>query len=135
MLDVSDWALCRTLCERLISDQGYQEIVHYLRLFLQGKDNQVLSILVEKMEQASRELRFEDAAKARDQIQAIRRVQEQQFVSDDSLEDLDVLGFAQENGIACIHILMIRQGKVLGSRSHFPKYQVTPRRSKCLRAF
>ncbi|EKF9303670.1 excinuclease ABC subunit UvrC [Vibrio cholerae] len=105
----------------LISDQGYQEIVHYLRLFLQGKDNQVLSILVEKMEQASRELHFEDAAKARDQIQAIRRVQEQQFVSDDSLEDLDVLGFAQENGIACIHILMIRQGKVLGSRSHFPK--------------
>ncbi|WP_177335190.1 UvrB/UvrC motif-containing protein, partial [Klebsiella variicola] len=98
-----------------------QEIVHYLRLFLQGKDNQVLSILVEKMEQASRELRFEDAATARDQIQAIRRVQEQQFVSDDSLEDLDVLGFAQENGIACIHILMIRQGKVLGSRSHFPK--------------
>ena len=34
---------------------------------------------------------------------------------------MDVLGFAQENGIACIHILMIRQGKVLGSRSHFPK--------------
>ena len=50
-------------------------------------------------------LKFEDAAKFRDQIQAIRRVQEQQFVSEDSMEDLDVLGFAQENGIACIHIL------------------------------
>ncbi|OLQ88146.1 excinuclease ABC subunit C [Vibrio panuliri] len=105
----------------IISDQEYQELVEYVRLFLRGKDKQVLETLVSKMETASRELKFEEAAKFRDQIQAIRRVQEQQFVSEDSMDDLDVLGFAQENGIACIHILMIRQGKVLGSRSHFPK--------------
>ena len=105
----------------IISDDDYAELVNYVRLFLQGKDKQVLEILIEKMEKASMTLRFEDAAKFRDQIQAIRRVQEQQFVSEDSMEDMDVLGFAQEKGIACIHILMIRQGKVLGSRSHFPK--------------
>lgn len=105
----------------IISDQDYAELVNYVRLFLQGKDKQVLEILIEKMEKASQTLAFEDAAKFRDQIQAIRRVQEQQFVSEDTMEDMDVLGFAQENGIACIHILMIRQGKVLGSRSHFPK--------------
>ncbi|ROV60694.1 excinuclease ABC subunit UvrC [Vibrio ponticus] len=105
----------------IISDEEYQELVEYVRLFLRGKDKQVLETLVQKMEVASQALKFEDAAKFRDQIQAIRRVQEQQFVSEDSMEDLDVLGFAQENGIACIHILMIRQGKVLGSRSHFPK--------------
>lgn len=105
----------------IISDDDYAELVNYVRLFLQGKDKQVLEILIEKMEKASMSLRFEDAAKFRDQIQAIRRVQEQQFVSEDSMDDMDVLGFAQEKGIACIHILMIRQGKVLGSRSHFPK--------------
>lgn len=105
----------------IISDEEYAELVNYVRLFLQGKDKQVLEILIAKMEEASRTLKFEDAAKYRDQIQAIRRVQEQQFVSEDSMDDMDVLGFAQENGIACIHILMIRQGKVLGSRSHFPK--------------
>ncbi|MBY7923633.1 excinuclease ABC subunit UvrC [Vibrio fluvialis] len=105
----------------IISDDDYAELVNYVRLFLQGKDKQVLEILIEKMEKASITLRFEDAAKFRDQIQAIRRVQEQQFVSEDSMDDMDVLGFAQEKGIACIHILMIRQGKVLGSRSHFPK--------------
>ncbi|WP_193249067.1 excinuclease ABC subunit UvrC [Vibrio navarrensis] len=105
----------------VISDQEYAELVNYLRLFLQGKDNQVLELLVSKMEDASVALRFEDATRFRDQIQAIRRVQEQQYVSEDSMDDMDVLGFAQENGIACIHILMIRQGKVLGSRSHFPK--------------
>lgn len=105
----------------IISDEDYAELVNYVRLFLQGKDKQVLEILIAKMEKASQDLRFEEAAKFRDQIHAIRRVQEQQFVSEDSMDDMDVLGFAQENGIACIHILMIRQGKVLGSRSHFPK--------------
>lgn len=105
----------------IISDEDYAELVGYVRLFLQGKDKQVLETLISKMEQASQALKFEQAAKFRDQIQAIRRVQEQQFVSDDSMDDMDVLGFAQESGIACIHILMIRQGKVLGSRSHFPK--------------
>ncbi|WP_412498387.1 excinuclease ABC subunit UvrC [Vibrio furnissii] len=105
----------------IISDDDYAELVNYVRLFLQGKDKQVLEILIDKMEKASMGLRFEDAAKFRDQIHAIRRVQEQQFVSEDSMDDMDVLGFAQEKGIACIHILMIRQGKILGSRSHFPK--------------
>lgn len=113
---------CAAPCvSTIISDSDYDELVGYVRLFLQGKDKQVLASLVEKMEQASQNLHFEQAAKFRDQIQAIRRVQEQQFVSEDSMDDMDVLGFAQENGIACIHILMIRQGKVLGSRSHFPK--------------
>ncbi len=105
----------------IISDEEYAELVGLLRLFLQGKDSNVLQMLVEKMDEASRNLKFEDAAKYRDQIQAIRRVQEQQFVSEDSDDDMDVLGFAQEKGVACVHILMIRQGKVLGSRSHFPK--------------
>lgn len=113
---------CAAPCvSSIISDDEYDELVAYVRLFLQGKDKQVLASLVEKMEQASQSLEFELAAKFRDQIQAIRRVQEQQFVSEDSMDDMDVLGFAQESGIACIHILMIRQGKVLGSRSHYPK--------------
>ncbi|MEH0093286.1 excinuclease ABC subunit UvrC [Vibrio metschnikovii] len=113
---------CAAPCvSSLISDADYAELVNCVRLFLQGKDKQVLEVLVRKMETASQALRFEDAAKFRDQIQAIRRVQEQQFVAEDSQDDLDVLGFAQEKGLACIHILMIRQGKVLGSRSFFPK--------------
>lgn len=104
-----------------INDQQYLELVDYVRLFLQGKDKQVLELLVAKMEQASQNLLFEEAAKLRDQIQAIRRVQEQQFVSDSSMDDIDVLGFAEQKSQVCIHILMIRQGKVLGSRSFFPK--------------
>lgn len=105
----------------LVSDEDYQEQVNFVRLFLKGKDRQVIASLVEKMEQASQQLAFEKAAMYRDQIQALRRVQEQQFVSQDSDDDLDVVGIAHENGMACIHALYIRQGKILGSRSYFPK--------------
>ncbi len=127
---------CAAPCvSKLISDDEYAELIDLVTLFLKGKDQMVMTQLVNKMEQASQELRFEEAAKLRDQIQAIRRVQEQQFVSEDTMEDMDVLGFAQENGIACIHILMIRQGKILGSRSHFPKIPNNTEREEVFYAF
>ncbi|AHM73490.2 excinuclease ABC subunit UvrC [Yersinia hibernica] len=104
----------------LVSEEEYQRQVDYVRLFLSGKDQQVLTQLISRMEEASQSLHFEDAARIRDQIQAVRRVTEQQFVSGDS-EDLDVIGVAFDAGLACVHVLFIRQGKVLGSRSYFPK--------------
>ncbi|MFC3395122.1 excinuclease ABC subunit UvrC [Brenneria rubrifaciens] len=104
----------------LVSEDDYQQQVDYVRLFLSGKDQQVLNQLITKMEAASRALKFEEAARTRDQIQAVRRVTEKQFVSGNS-EDLDVIGVAFEAGIASVHVLFIRQGKVLGSRSYFPK--------------
>ncbi|MCL2894323.1 excinuclease ABC subunit UvrC [Brenneria tiliae] len=104
----------------LVSDEDYRQQVDYVRLFLSGKDQQVLNQLISRMEAASRALNFEEAARIRDQIQAVRRVTEKQFVSG-SGEDLDVIGVAFDAGMACVHVLFIRQGKVLGSRSYFPK--------------
>lgn len=104
----------------LVSEEEYRQQVDYVRLFLSGKDQQVLHQLIERMENASKLLNFEEAARIRDQIQAVRRVTERQFVSGNS-DDLDVIGVAFESGMACLHVLFIRQGKVLGSRSYFPK--------------
>ncbi|TFZ51761.1 excinuclease ABC subunit UvrC [Serratia proteamaculans] len=104
----------------LVSEDEYRQQVDYVRLFLSGKDQQVLHQLIERMENASKALNFEEAARIRDQIQAVRRVTERQFVSGNS-DDLDVIGVAFEAGMACLHVLFIRQGKVLGSRSYFPK--------------
>lgn len=104
----------------LVSEEEYAQQVAWVRLFLAGKDDQVLNQLVERMEAASRELKFEEAGRLRDQIQAVRRVTERQFVSNNG-EDIDVIGVAFDAGMACLHVLFIRQGKVLGSRSYFPK--------------
>ncbi|WP_082008677.1 excinuclease ABC subunit UvrC [Photobacterium gaetbulicola] len=119
----------------LVSDEDYEEQVNYVRLFLKGKDRQVITSMVEKMELASQQLAFEKAATYRDQIQALRRVQEQQFVSHDSDDDLDVIGIAHENGMACIHALYIRQGKILGSRSYFPKMPLDAEITEVLSSF
>ncbi|MFS2224877.1 excinuclease ABC subunit UvrC [Pantoea sp. B65] len=104
----------------LVSEEEYAQQIEYVRLFLSGKDDQVLNLLVSRMEQASSALKFEEAARLRDQIHAVRRVTEKQFVSNQG-DDLDVIGVAFDAGTACLHVLFIRQGKVLGSRSYFPK--------------
>ncbi len=104
-----------------ISDEDYNQQVNFARLFLQGKDQQVLEHLVAKMEQASQALNFEEAARIRDQIQAVRAVIEKQFVSNDRLDDIDIIAIAYQLGIACVQVLFIRQGKILGNRSYFPK--------------
>jgi excinuclease ABC subunit C len=112
---------CLAPCVKgFVTDEEYQTQATWVRLFLQGKDTQVTHQLVEKMNIASANWQFELAAKYRDQIQVLRKVQEQQFVSSAKETDLDVLGLAEKNGLICIYALFIRQGKILGSRSYFP---------------
>ncbi|MFB0770838.1 excinuclease ABC subunit UvrC [Proteus cibi] len=103
-----------------VSDEEYAQQVNYVRLFLSGDDTQVINGLVKRMEDASQELRFEEAARIRDQIQAVRQVTEKQFVANIG-DDLDVISVAFNGAIACVYVLFFRQGKVLGSRSYFPK--------------
>ncbi|WP_386686461.1 excinuclease ABC subunit UvrC [Lonepinella sp. MS14437] len=105
----------------LVTDEEYNAQVEYARLFLQGKDSQVLEHLIGKMEKASATLDFENAARYRDQIQAVRSIIEKQFVSQDRLDDMDIIAIAYQLGVACVQVLFIRQGKVLGNRSYFPK--------------
>ncbi|MGB3727540.1 MAG: excinuclease ABC subunit UvrC [Glaciecola sp.] len=103
-----------------VSDEDYNEQVTLASLFLRGKNAQVIGTLVEKMEHASDALNFEAAAKYRDQISALRKVQEQQFVAGTQAE-LDVFGFTFKHGIACIFGVFIRDNQVLGSKAFFPK--------------
>ncbi|SDJ22599.1 Excinuclease ABC subunit C [Ferrimonas sediminum] len=110
---------CSAPCVGKISDEDYAEQVKMATLFLQGKNRQVIDQLVGWMEQASNDLNFEKAALYRDQIQAMRTVQEQQGVHG-SLGQMDVVGVATDKGMACCHMLFIREGKILGSRSYFP---------------
>ncbi len=103
------------------NNDEYNQQVNFVRLFLQGKDQQVITHLVEKMELAAEDLNFEEAARYRDQIQLVRAVTEKQFVANERLDDLDIIAIAYQQGIACVHILFVRQGKVLGNRNYFPK--------------
>jgi excinuclease ABC subunit C len=112
---------CSAPCvEGYVSDDEYQEQVNLATLFLRGKNSEVIASLVDKMEQASIALNFEAAARYRDQISALRRIQEQQFVTGNQ-QEMDVFGFAFKNGYACVQGLFIRDSQLLGSKSFFPK--------------
>ena len=125
---------CSAPCVGKVSDDEYQEQVKLATLFLKGKDQQVIASLVAKMEQAATEQRYEAAAQFRDQIMALRRVAEQQQVSS-SHGNLDVIGVHYGSGIACFHLLFIREGKIFGSRSYYPTVPAETELAEVLRAF
>ncbi len=112
--------LCSAPCVGKISDDAYQEQVRHAQLFLQGKNQVLIDDLVAAMEVASQQLDFEKAAELRDQIIALRKVQEQQSVSG-SHEEMDVIGFKVEHGVAAAHVFFVRDQKILGSKTYFPK--------------
>ncbi len=125
---------CLAPCVPMADPDEYQQQVDLAVLFLKGKDQDAIRLLVKKMEKASQALEFEAAAKYRDQIQALRTIQEQQYVTSD-LGEMDVIGFALKNGLACVYILFIREGKVFGSRSYFPKMPASADINEIIQAF
>jgi excinuclease ABC subunit C len=110
--------MCSGACAGIISPKDYAHDVNHASLFLQGKNNQILDELNTQMESASNDLKYELAARLRDQITKIRSIQASQYISAKQ-GDADVIGFAM-NGIACIQLLLIRGGRILGSRAYFP---------------
>ena len=110
---------CLAPCVDKVSIDEYQQQVALAKLFLKGKSSTVIEQLVNRMEQASTSLDFEQAAKYRDQITTLRKVQQQQYVSGIAAE-MDVLGLYRFKSQACVHLLCIRDHKILGSKSYFP---------------
>lgn len=125
---------CSAPCVAKVSDEEYREQVKLATLFLKGKDQQVLGTLVGKMELSAQSLNYEDAARYRDQISALRRVVEQQEVSGDG-GDMDIIGVYFTSGIACFYLLFIRNGKIFGSRSYYPAVPDKTELDEVLRAF
>jgi excinuclease ABC subunit C len=113
---------CSAPCVRAISPEAYQRQVDLAMRFLQGKNTEIIDELVQKMETASEALHFEEAATLRDQVIALRRVNEQQFVSGEQGE-ADVFGVQCAPGGVCLHRLMVRGGRVIGGKNYFPKVQ------------
>jgi len=125
---------CTAPCVDLISEERYGEDVRRTVLFLEGKSNAVINELVEQMEAASQQLVFEAAARYRDQIANMRRVQERQYVSGES-GDLDVVGAVLTGGVAAIQIFFIRAGRNLGNKSFFPKLPADAELEEVVEAF
>ena len=115
--------------------KNYMEQVNYVRLFLKGQNQAVLTDLTHRMEECSEKLEFEEAAKLRDQMLSLRRVQESQSVSGDLMFDMDVIAHEVAQDLCCNHVLFIRKGRIIGTRSYFSKCNLTDDNDDPLTAF
>jgi excinuclease ABC subunit C len=111
---------CSAPCVGLISVEDYRNDVRHAEMFLEGRSNAVIDELAEAMEQASKALQFERAAKLRDQVAALRQLQAQHHVQGASA-DMDVIACRIEAGMACVSVLFFRNGISLGTRDFFPR--------------
>ncbi len=117
------------------TDEEYQEQVRLVKMFLEGRSPEIITGLANEMQTLSDNLEFEKAARVRDQMLALRRVQEQQNVSGELTDDIDVIGATIGDGLACVHVFFIRNGRILGTRSYFPKLPVENTKEDLIRAF
>ena len=126
---------CTAPCVRLVSSDAYAEDVHSAQLFLSGKEDEVVERLATRMATAAERTDYEEAALLRDQITALRKVREKQFVSDESGRDADVIACARVSGVTCVNLVMIRGGHHLGDKNFFPRNAEEEREDQVLEAF
>ncbi len=115
---------CSGPCVGLISTEVYREDANDARLFLEGKQTEVLESLARRMQEAANAQEYEQAALFRDQVQSLRKIREKQFVDSGNALDADVVACVSETsdgGRVCVNLTMIRGGRHLGDKSFFPQ--------------
>jgi len=106
---------CLAPCVGKVDTHTYKEIVKEVRLFLEGKNHELIRIFRGKMREKSDRLDFERAARIRDQIQSIEKVIEKQHIVSKGFLDQDVIGFYRNGGIG-VQTLFVRNGMLMGGR-------------------
>lgn len=108
---------CLAPCTGKVSSEQYHRMVEDICLFLEGRSDQVVRSLERKMTEAAEDFRFEQAARLRDQLLAVKKVQEKQNIVTGS-GDQDVVGMARVPNNVCMQVFFIRSGKMVG-RDHY----------------
>jgi excinuclease ABC subunit C len=107
---------CDGPCEGLVSQQEYNEMVNQVIRVLRGKTDDLINELKEKMNKASSEMRFEEAAQLRDKIEQLRIYASKQKIVSNETIDRDIISAAIEGKDVACTILNIRNGKLVGKR-------------------
>ncbi len=112
---------CTGPCVGLISETDYAEDVKSAALFLQGREDEAVDRLEERMHRAAAAQAYEQAAAYRDQIRSLSKVRETQFVTSSRGVDADIVALAASAGLICVNLVMVRGGIHRGDKSFFPQ--------------
>lgn len=112
---------CPAPCAGKITREEYLKGIETTVMFLKGQKKELIERLREKMLELSNELKFEEAAKIRDQIRRLEKIFEQQRVVSTSLQDVDVIGIYTEDSTVSVSVLFVRNGVLIGSRDYLNK--------------
>ena len=110
---------CCAPCTGKVSSAAYQADVDAILAILNGKDKELIARLTEEMDDASRTMDYETAAKRRDQISGIKLVVEKQKIISDNEQDQDIIAFYKKDNLACVQVFNVRNGKLLGRHHSF----------------
>nr|WP_206168658.1 excinuclease ABC subunit UvrC [Veillonella sp. 3627] len=113
---------CEGPCMKYVTVEAYRKYIDDIVALFEGKQVQVIQEITSKMEQASEDLEFELAAKYRDDLLSIQKVQEKQRMVTQR-GDMDVLGMAIDGPMACIQLFFIRSGRLLGRENYFVQHE------------
>ncbi|MEX1032185.1 MAG: excinuclease ABC subunit UvrC [Cellvibrionaceae bacterium] len=125
---------CTAPCVNFVSADEYQRDVRHTQMFLSGQNSELTRELADQMEAAADAQDYEQAALLRDQITALRSIQAQQFAEADNGE-LDVIAVARQDDSICVHVLYVRQGRILGSRSYYYREKLPQSDAEFLASF
>jgi excinuclease ABC subunit C len=103
----------------LTTPDAYQEAVHDVKLFLEGRPTDLSRSLHERMEQAAAAEEYERAARYRDLISTVEQLQERQRIAAAEGDDADVFGYHYENGMLAVNLFHMRGGRVVDRREFF----------------
>jgi len=105
--------------EGLTTPEIYAEAVRDVKLFLEGRQTDLVKSLRARMEEAAAAEEFERAAKCRDLIATVNQLQEKQRMAGVEGDDADVFGYHYENGMLAVNLFHMRGGKVVDRREFF----------------
>ena len=110
---------CLAPCAGYVSKDEYGQMIKSVCMVLDGRTTELERDLKQRMQAAAEDYAFEEAARLRDQLQAVERLNESQKAVTNNGGDMDIIGFAQDMTGNCLQIFFVRKGKLIGRDNFF----------------